>query len=91
MRKSIITRTISYRNLKIMVVDTKERKVSEMTVKFTGNENRTDKILDSIELPENMQAVSIISSEEVEELYGMYEEDFLKYAVKMNNRFEKIK
>ena len=90
MRKSIITRTINYRNLTIMVVDTMERTVSEMVIKFTGNENRTDKILNSIELPENKQAVAILKSEDVEELYGMYEETFLKYAVKMNNRFEKI-
>lgn len=92
MRKAMVTRTINYYELTVMVVDTQTRTVSEMVVKYTGDSIKTDKILAEIseQLPINIQPVSILKSEKIEKLYGMYEDDFIKYAKPMNNRFEKI-
>ena len=91
MRKAMVTRTIESTVLTIMVVDTnKGNAVTTIKYEYTGSDEKQEKIFKSISLPDGVLPVQILNKEKREQLYGMYEEDFIKYAVPMNSRFEKI-
>lgn len=92
-RKAMVTRTISFTECKVMVVYTDTMQVKNEIYTYTGANKEDDKILKDLQKTieaDNVKLVQIMSKEEKSQLYGMYEEDFIKYAVKMDGRFDKI-
>ena len=92
-RKAMVTRTINYVECVVMVVYTDTMQVRNEIYTYTGANKEDDKIIKDLQKTieaNNVKLVQIMSKEEKSQLYGMYEEDFLKYAVKMDGRFDKI-
>ena len=92
-RKAMVTRTVNYTECKVMVVYTDTMQVKTEVYTYTGASKEDDKILKDLQKTieaDNVKLVQIMSKEEKSQLYGMYEEDFLRYAVKMDGRFDKI-
>ena len=92
-RKAMVTRTINYVECVVMVVYTDTMQVKNEIYTYTGANKEDDKIIKDLQKTieaDNVKLVQIMSKEEKSQLYGMYEEDFLRYAVKMDGRFDKI-
>ena len=92
-RKAMVTRTVNYVECEVMVVYTDSATVKNEVYTYTGASKEDEKILKELQNgieADNIKLVQIMSKEEKSQLYGMYEEDFLRYAVKMDGRFDKI-
>ena len=88
-----ITRTVNYKELRVMFVNVAEKSVFENTVEYTGRNVSTDKILTELNKgldATKQQAVAILEVTEKEQLYAMTEADFIKYATPIDSRFAKI-
>ena len=93
MRTPMVTRTVSFIRCEIMALDTVNGTVQTVTVDYTGLQKQDDRILKDIKktwLNDNVALVKITSKEEIEQLYGMREEDFIRYATPMESRTSKI-
>lgn len=83
-RQPQVTRTIITTKVNVLVVNTAERTTKEaefILPRTYKDEKALLKALDKCAtLGENERIVSVISTDEVETLYGMTESDFIKYA-----------
>ena len=93
MRTPMVTRTIGFIRCEIMALDTVNGTVQTVTVDYTGLQKQDDRILKDIKNTwqnDDVALVKITSKEEIEQLYGMREEDFIRYATPMESRTSKI-
>lgn len=93
MRTPMVTRTVSFIRCEIMALDTVNGTVQTVTVDYTGLQKQDERILKDIKktwLNDNVALVKITFKEEIEQLYGMREEDFIRYATPMESRTSKI-
>ena len=82
-RERMITRTVATWNYTVMVVDTASKSVEEITVSIPSAGSMTDKAISKAirdNLPDGKLFVQTVSSTTTETLYGMTEEDFIRYA-----------
>lgn len=81
-RVPMVTRTISSTTAKVLVVNitTKQTSEKEVTVPRTPDEKHLMKAVEAAINNEEEKAVTILSSEVVETLYGMEETEFIKVA-----------
>lgn len=83
-RQPQVTRTIITTNVKALVVDIKDHTAKEVELvlpRTYKDEKAILKALDkSATLAENERIVSVISTDEVETLYGMSEQKFIENA-----------
>lgn len=89
----MVTRTIGFIRCEIMALDTVNGTVQTVTVDYTGLQKQDDRILKDIKNTwqnDDVALVKITSKEEIEQLYGMREEDFIRYATPMESRTSKI-
>lgn len=92
MREALVTRTINYTRCTVMALDTINGEVQTLTLDYTGTAKEDEKILKALKknwLVADVILVKITAKEEVEQLYGMKESDFIKYAVAMDSRTQK--
>lgn len=92
-RVAMVTRTVSYLKCEVMALDTVAGEVKTFTIDYTGAHKDDEKILKDLKkdwLLADVALVKIISKTEVEQLYGMREDDFIKYATPMESRTSKI-
>ena len=83
-KENLITRTIVSTNYTIMAVDINSATVVNVEVTLSGatikdNEKVLKKVA-SLDALQGRKAVAVVSSNEVTNLYGMTDTDFVKYA-----------
>ena len=83
-KENMITRTIVSTNYTIMAVDINTATVENIEVTLSGatitdNEKVLKKVA-SFDALQGRKAVAVVSSNEVTNLYGMSDTDFVKYA-----------
>lgn len=81
-RKPQVTRTIKSIEASVLCVSTETRETLEQTFTLSGKIADKEKMLKAVEqmCDEGIKPVSILDVTEKECLYGMSEEDFVKYA-----------
>ena len=89
-RQRMITRTIKAYTAHCMTVDTKTKTVGMAAITFTGTKPANiDKALVQ-HSTDTLKYVAVQSWDESEELWGMKEEDFMKYAVRVERNTNKV-
>ena len=92
-RTRMITRTITSTNAKILCCDVTTCETTIQSFTLTGEILDKEQILKIAKKEyetETLKLVAITETETSEELYGMLETDFLKYASKLNPGTRKI-
>lgn len=82
-RERMVTRTVNSTVFDCMVVDSDSKQVETIQVTISSADTMTDKALDKAirnAVPVGKLFVQVISSKQVETLYGMSEQEFIKYA-----------
>lgn len=82
-KEKMITRTIYVTDFQVMIANTTDRTVSTTCLSVTSADSLTEKQLTeaiTAQLPENTVFVMIENRTVREQLYGMTEADFIKYA-----------
>ena len=91
-RERMVTRTVKVTRIEVLCLDIEtanpEINIYELTGTYT-EEKALKKAKETYET-QTLKLVSVNRIEEKEKLYGMRELDFIKYAVEMDSRFEKI-
>ena len=90
-RRPIVTRTITTTEVTMMCVNIVTQQVSNITVTLPREYKDNNAITRFIEkndisFGENEKPVTIVSTNVVNSLYGMYEEDFVKQAHKLDDK-----
>ena len=88
-RERVITRTIVTTEYVCLTVNMDTKQVQEITVSIPSANTLTDKAREKAikaTLPPMNTFVQVMSEKEVEELYGMPEAEFMKYAKRIPNR-----
>ena len=91
-KEKLITRTIYLTDFQIMVANTTDRTVSTTCCTIPSADSMNEKQLNKAiadQLPENTVLVMIENQTVREQLYGMTEQDFMKYAKVMSPRSTK--
>ena len=91
-KEKLITRTIYLTDFQIMVANTTDRKVTTTCCTIPSADSLTEKQLNAAiteQLSENTVLVMIENQTVREQLYGMTEQDFMKYAKIMPPRTTK--
>ena len=89
-RKRMVTRTIKAYTAHCMTVDTTTATVGTADLTFTGTKPADiDKAL-AQHSTGTLKYVAVQSWDESEELWGMKEEDFMKYAVRVERNTNKV-
>ena len=89
-RQRMVTRTIKAYTAHCMTVDTNTATVSTADLTFTGTKPADiDKAL-AQHSTDTLKYVAVQSWDESEELWGMKEEDFMKYAVRVERNTNKV-
>ena len=89
MAKRMVTRTIKTTTLTLLCVDIDTQESCNRTVNITGEHTTDEKgvlKLVSARLPDNIKAVSVVSAECKESLYGMDENDFIRLSDPLPSR-----
>lgn len=94
-RRPMVTRTITTTEVTMMCVNIETKAVENKTVTLPRTYKDDSAITRFIEkegitFGENLKPVTIVSKQEVNSLYGMYEEEFVKVAQKMEGRTAKL-
>ena len=87
-----VTRTISSTKVIVMCVDTETAKVDNYEVTIAGtytDEKKLMKAVTKVVETETLKPVSIVSTEVIETLYGMYEQKFIEMAEVLSPRGKK--
>lgn len=82
MRKPMVTRTFETMNITAMVVELSTAEVKNITVELPRvikDEKKLEKVV-SADMPDGIKFVAIVDSVVKQNIYGMTEADFLKYA-----------
>lgn len=93
MREAMVTRTVTFTRCTVMALDTIKGEVQTLTLDYTGTAKDDEKILKALKknwLVSDITLVKITAKEDIEQLYGMKESDFIKYATAMDSRTQKI-
>ena len=88
-RERVITRTITSINYACLTVNMDTKQVEEITVTIPSANALTDKAKEKAikaALPPMNPLVKVMAEKEIEQLYGMPESEFMKYAKPMPNR-----
>lgn len=88
-RERVITRTITTTDYVCLTVNMDTKQVEEITVSIPSANTLTDKAKEKAikaALPPTNTFVQVMAEREVEQLYGMPEAEFMKYAKLMPNR-----
>lgn len=91
-RKPMITRTILSTKVVTLALNVETSEPSNATYNLSGTYKDERKLLKAVQNAfdtETLKNVHIVSSEQVETLYGMDENDFLKYAVELDPKSRK--
>ena len=89
-RQRMVTRTIKAYTAHCMTVDTETATVGTADLTFTGAKpSNIDKALVQHSTG-TLKYVAVQSWDESEELWGMKEEDFMKYAVRVERNTNKV-
>lgn len=83
MRKPMVTRTITTTTVNVLCLDTETAEPFNTEVKVPRTYKDDKKLLKLVQEMLNtdvVSAVKIVDKQEIECLYGMLEEDFIKYA-----------
>ena len=82
MRKPMVTRTIKTTKCIVLCanVETAECENKEVILPRTYSDEKLDKAVHTVIDTPSIKAVKVVSSEEVETLYGMDEQDFINNA-----------
>ena len=89
-RQRMVTRTIKAYTAHCMTVDTSTKTVGTADLTFTGTKPANiDKALVE-HSTDTLKYVAVQSWDESEELWGMKEEDFMKYAVRVERNTNKV-
>ena len=89
-RQRMITRTIKAYTAHCMTVDTQTATVGTADLTFTGTKPANiEKALVQYST-DTLKYVAVQSWDESEELWGMREEDFMKYAVRVERNTNKV-
>lgn len=92
-RKPMVTRTIVTTKVTVLTLDTTTCEPGNVTVVIPRTYKDDEKMLKAVRpLVEigDVKAVSIVSAEEVEELYGMSEQEFISNAKKLDKETRKM-
>ena len=88
-KEKMVTRTITKVTFKVMVVNTSNGNSVETVEVVTGEPtvdgDKLDKFV-STKLEKGLLFVKIVGKETVDELYGMTESEFMKYAIRLPDR-----
>lgn len=88
-RKRMVTRGIKSTTVDLMVVNINNAEVENVRVELATTFKDEAKIIPFIEknniLEDGYKAVQVLQTEEVEQLYGMLEQDFLRMAHKLDD------
>ena len=82
-RERMVTRTVASVNYTVMVVDTESKTVENIVVSIASGDTMTDKARDKAlrkSIPVGKLFVQVVSQEITETLYGMSEQEFIKFA-----------
>lgn len=93
-RKSMITRTITTTCVKALALnlDTHENETITVILPRTYKDDKAlEKALNKAKVPAGLKPVLVLSSEVVESLYGMTDEDFIAAAEVLTARVAKSK
>ena len=88
-KEKMVTRTIYTTNFTVIAVNVVSREVKDMTVSVPSADSFTEKQIEKVIqclLPEDFKSVGITGRTVTEQLYGMTESDFIKYAKVMPPR-----
>ena len=89
-RQRMVTRTIKAYTAHCMTVDTETATVGTADITFTGTKPANiDKALVQ-HSTDTLKYVAVQGWDESEELWGMKEEDFMKYAVRVERNTNKV-
>ena len=86
MRKSMVTRTITTTKVNVMCLNIENGECVNELVVLQGTP-KAEKILKLVSAKidsEVLKAVHVVDVEKCEELYGMYEEDFVTHGFKLD-------
>lgn len=82
MRKPMVTRTFETMNITAMVVELSTAEVKNITIELPRvikDEKKLEKVV-SADMPDGVKFVAIVDTVVKQNIYGMSEADFLKYA-----------
>lgn len=88
-RERMITRTVNSTIFDCMVVNSDSKQVETVQVTISSADTMTDKALDKAirnAVPAGKLFVQVISNKQVETLYGMSEQEFIKLAKVLSPR-----
>ena len=87
-RERMVTRSIKGTKAQVMVVNIESGETSTQDVTLSTTYKTGEKLFKAIEkvvsVNPSMKAVHVISSTEIESLYGMPEQDFMEHAVRLD-------
>lgn len=89
-RQRMVTRTITSHEVTFMTVTVSTKSVGTLTHTFTGESVDYMKYAQKHIDTEDVKCVAVQSVKDNEELWGMREEDFLKYAVRVERNTNKV-
>ena len=89
-RQRMVTRTIKAYTAHCMTVDTKTKTVGTADLTFTGTKPANIEKALVQHSTDTLKYVAVQSWDESEELWGMKEEDFMKYAVRVERNTNKV-
>jgi hypothetical protein len=86
--EKMVTRTVTYFKAIVMCVDVIKAEIvnKELTIPELIPEKKRLEYLDKKLLNDGLKAVQITSLEQIEELYGMSESEFLEHARRLEKR-----
>lgn len=92
MRKPMVTRTFITMEVVATVLDTEHQTVQQKTLTLSRvyKENKILEKTKEMYDTETEKVVHIVSTKEVENLYGMDEQDFLKHAKKLDAKRKEL-
>ena len=89
-RQRMVTRTIKAYTAHCMTVDTETATVGTADLTFTGTKPANIEKALVQHSTDTLKYVAVQSWDESEELWGMKEEDFMKYAVRVERNTNKV-
>ena len=91
MRKAVITRTVNFTRCAVMAINTESKEVTTIVLDYTGNSKDNNKRLEELKKAYQGEEVlvQITDTQDIEQLYAMYEDDFIRYATPISDRTQR--
>lgn len=93
MRKRYVSRTIKSNNCEVLCIDKSTKETFTQNEVVTGDFKTEDKLLKYLHSKidtDDVSVVTVLEKTETEGLYSMPEEDFVKYADKVQKRYRAV-